>query len=419
MLSVEEARALILEAVPGGPLGAPETVPLSEALDRVLAGAVIARDPNPPFDASEMDGYALRATDVSSASAGEPVALRVVADVPAGWWFEAEIAPVEAVRIMTGAPVPRGADAVVPVEDTRSEARDRVAILRPARAGAFIRRRGEDFGSGVEVLAAGVPIGPATVALLAAAGLDRARVARRPRVAVIGTGDELVDPAAAEPLRPGQVRSSNNLLLAGLLERAGAEPVDLGIVRDEPRHTEEALERAFGAADAVVTSGGVSVGERDFVKGALERLGATLDFWQVRMKPGKPIVFGRRDGKPFFGLPGNPASTFVTFFQLVRPAIHKMQGRHDFALPLPSVRAIADEVAAAPPGRRAYLRARATLDARDGRFHVRLAGSQAAGAVRSLALANAFLVIPEEGSGRVAAGDDVQVELLEAPHAGP
>lgn len=404
MLSVEEARKAVLE--PLAPLGA-EAVPLTGALGRVLAEPVLALDSAPPFDASEMDGYAVRAADVARAEASRAVTLEVALDIPAGAAPARDgLAAGKAARIMTGAPLPPGADAIIPREWTR-ERGAHVDVLQPAGPpGAYIRKEGSDYRAGELVLAPGLRLSPAAVGLAASAGAARLRVHARPRVGILATGDELVEPG--EPLRPGTIRESNRLVLAGLAAQAGAIPRDFGIARDEPHDLESRLRAALEESDVVVTSGGVSVGDRDLVRATLARIGVESRFWQVAVKPGKPLAFGMLGRRAVFGLPGNPASSLVTFHLFVAPAIRRLSGLLGVS-PI-AVEATLETEAKAPPDRRAYLRAH--LSTGPAGLRVRAAKNQAAGALRSLAEANALLVVPE-GAGTLPAGARVRVEPLE------
>ncbi len=316
-LTVEAALARILaDVVPGGS----EEVALSQAYGRLLAEPVLAPLSLPPWANSAMDGFAVRAADL-------PGTLRVLETIAAGSVGRHVVEPGTASRIMTGAPVPAGADAIVMVEDTSSEG-DRVAIAVGARLGQHIRREGADVQRGARAFEPGARLTPGAVGLLASLGLARVRVARRPRVAILSTGDEVVAPGL--PLGPGQIYSSNNHALVGLVLAAGAEPVDCGNVGDDREALRAAFADAAARADLVVSTGGVSVGDFDHVK---EVVGA-IDFWRVAMKPGKPLAYGRLAGRPFFGLPGNPVSCMVNFLQFVRPVIRRTMGDPNPFLPV-------------------------------------------------------------------------------------
>src|SRR5690606_33827383 len=306
MRPLEDARAEVLETV--FPLGS-ETVPLAEAEGRILAEDVRAPTDVPPFPNSAMDGFAVIASDVAS----PPVRLRVVEDVPAGSVATRTVTSGTAIKIMTGAPMPAGADAVVKVEVTRQPDPETVEILEAVAPGTAVRPAGGDIPAGSLVLGAGAALGPVELGLLATAGVGSPRVGRRPRVALMATGDEL-RPAETVALEPGQIRDSNRPLLRGLIHQAGGEVIDLGIVGDEEAALTNALNRAAEESDAIVTSGGVSMGEYDLIKRVLSARG-TVDFWQVAMQPAKPFAFGHIESVPLFGLPGNPVSVMVAFEQ--------------------------------------------------------------------------------------------------------
>src|SRR5581483_579079 len=373
MLSVAEALERILAAVPV--LGA-ESVALSEALGRILAEPVVAAREVPPWDNSSMDGYAVRAGDTAGASADRPVVLTVVGEVTAGRVATAALGPGQTYRILTGAPLPDGSDAVVPQEDVSGDGRH-IRLVRPVDRGAFVRRRGEDIHAGDPVLEPGTVLHPAALGVLATLGSPRVRVHQRPRVAVLSTGDELVEPEM--PLGPGQIANSNTYTLAGLVTEAGGVPINLGIARDRPEELEERFRWGL-SADALVSSAGVSVGDRDFVRDVLTRLGAELSFWRVNMRPGKPITFGVLRGRPVFGLPGNPVSAMVTFELFVGPAIRRMAGARVLHRPRARARALA---AIDNPGSRwGYLRVRLARD-REG-LGARPTGEQGSGILTSM-----------------------------------
>ncbi len=328
MLSVLEAQQIILSRF--HPCS-PEVAPLLESLGRVLAQDVFAQDDLPPFDNSAMDGYAVRAEDVSGAGRDSPVVLSVAADISAGHPSDAIIGPGQAARIMTGAPLPPAADAVVPVESTDELMRSgtplsaQVKVFQNSQRGEHVRRAGGDVRRGDRALRAGVVIRAAEIALMAALGMVEARVIRRPRVAVLATGDELVHPG--EPLELGLIRNANGWSTAAQVMRYGGVPIQLGIARDTASQVRAKLvEGLHAGADLFVVSAGVSVGAHDLVKDVVQAEG-DLDFWRMRMRPGKPLAFGQFRGVPCFGLPGNPVSAMITFEQFVRPAILKLCGR--------------------------------------------------------------------------------------------
>ena len=399
MLSVAEALERVLAGVP---ILGTERVPLAEALGRVLAVPVVAGREIPPWDNSSMDGYALRAADTATASRDHPVLLQVAGEVAAGKVADRELGPGEAYRILTGAPLPSGSDAVVPQEDVRREGA-RVALERPVEVGAYVRAHGEDMRPGDRVLEPGVVLRPAALGVLAALGHSRAEVYRRPRVAVLSTGDELVAPDA--PLGPGQIPDSNTYALCGLVLEAGAIPLSLGIAPDRRDVLVDRFRQGLHA-DVIVSSAGVSVGDRDFVREAVESLGARLDFWKVNMRPGKPLTFGRIGERFFFGLPGNPVSSMVTFELFVRPVLRRLGGHRSLRRPIVEARAL--EPIDNPGSRPGYLRVR--LERLDGGLGARPTGSQGSGILRSMLLADGLAVV--SGDTRIPKGDLVDVILL-------
>ncbi len=356
--SLDEALAELLAAVQ--PLGEFETVSTFDADRRVLAQSLTSSLDVPGFDNSQMDGYALRASDVREAG----VVLQVTQRIPAGYFGKA-LEPLSAARIFTGAPMPEGADCVVMQEDCElvNECEGGVRVNTVPRAGQWVRRRGEDVQQGTVALSKGELLAPAALGLAASLGFDRLQVARRPRVALFSTGDELVMPGAVAPqdLKPGAIYNSNRFFLRAMLLRAGCEVTDLGIVPDQREATVAALQSAAQSHDLILTSGGVSVGEEDHIKPAVQQLGS-LDLWSISMKPGKPFAYGRvnRAGgfAHFVGLPGNPVSSFVTFALLVRPMLMQMQGMQGDLSALDSIALRADSMPAKPDKRREFIRAR-------------------------------------------------------------
>ncbi|MBA3429873.1 MAG: molybdopterin molybdotransferase MoeA, partial [Actinobacteria bacterium] len=349
MLSVEEARVRVLESV--YPLE-PRDVLVAEARGLVPAGDLVAPHSLPRFDNSAMDGFAVRAQDTTSASDESPVHLAVAGEVRAGESRNLEVRPGTAVRIMTGAPVPPGADAIVPVEHT-TEQDGHVLVSIPAADGRHVRPAGGDVAAGSTMLEAGTELSPGELALVASMGLSPVSVRPAPKVAVLVTGDELVAPEATPG--PGQIRDSNSVAIRALVAEAGGEPVFFGPVADEREAVLEAFGRAGEISDLVVSSGGVSVGRYDFVKDAIERLGH-IDLWRVAMQPGKPVVLGAIGATPFLGLPGNPVSIHVGFEQFVRPAIRKMRGCSSVLRP--TITATLTETIEKPPGRLHFVRVR-------------------------------------------------------------
>ena len=408
MLTVEEALEKVLALV--SPLG-PEEKPILQALGQVLAEDINSPLDVPPADNAAMDGYAVRAEDTPGAGKEGARLLRVVGEVAAGSMPVGGVGPGTAFRIMTGAPLPPGADAVVPFEDTDEATRKdlaQIVILKEARAGWNIRRRGEDVAWGKLVLSQGTELSPAHIGLLASLGLSRVPVIRRPVVAILSTGDELVEPG--QPLTPGKIYNTNAYSLASQVTAAGGIPCLLGIARDEEKELEAKIEAGL-EADLLITSGGVSRGDYDMVKGVLARKGK-VGFHQVRMKPGKPLAFGAfARGKrlvPHLGLPGNPVSVMITFELFARPAMAKMLGRK--ALHPPARFAILEETVKNTDGRRVY--ARVKLREAAGKLYARLSGPQGSGILSSLAGADGLAIIPEDVP-QVGRGDEVQVIRLD------
>jgi len=402
-IPVADAQSRVLESVT--PL-ATERVDLRDALGRVLREDVVAAWDVPGADNSAMDGYAVRAVDLIGASAARPVRLRVVGDVPAGSSLGMHVGPGEAARIMTGASIPDGADAVAQVEVTDGGSTE-VLVRRELPEGANVRRRGEDIREGARVLADGALIGPGEVGVLAAAGRSAAVVGRRPRVAIVSTGSELVEPGSRPG--PGQVTNSNTYALDALVKEAGGEPRLIGMVPDTFDGTVDALSRALDC-DIILTSGGVSVGAYDFVKDAVAAVGGQTRFWRVAMKPGKPILFAVREDRLIFGLPGNPVSSMVGFHLFVAPAIRKQMGRSTGWLP-PRVAARAGTAMTSKGDRQTYLRVRVRSEGNELVAHPMKA--QGSGVTTSMIGANGLAVIPE-GVNRVEVGGSVDVVLIGA-----
>ncbi len=402
MLSVAEARAAVLAEI--STLGA-ERVAITEALGRVLAESITAPADIPSRDNTAMDGFAVRAADVETASPDAPVILEVVETLAAGYVAERAVGPGQAMRIMTGAPIPDGADAVVMVEYTESEA-DRVRVSRSVKPGQHVRRRGEDVRMGVTVLTQGIDLGAGEIGVMASVRRPFVRVGRRPTVAIVSTGDELVE-VGTEP-GPGQIVNSNAFSLSSLAREAGAVSIVLPIARDSLDEIVGALGEA-SAADVVIASGGVSVGEFDFVKAALDQLGAELRFWRVAMKPGKPVVFASLAGKPFFGLPGNPVSCMVGFHLFVQPALRRMMGVPDDRLMRPVVDAVLANDVRSSGDRPNYQRA--VVSWREGRLVAATKPAQGSGVLSSMVGANG-LVLVQEGTRQIAAGEQVTVQLI-------
>ena len=351
MLTPEEACDTVLAHI--APLGI-ERVSLLDATGRVLARDVLARRDNPPHDNSAMDGFAVRFADAQGATAEQPITLQVVEDIPAGTVPQKALAPGQASRIMTGAIVPEGADAIVPVEDTRSQG-EQVAILDVEERGAHIRMRGEDMRGDEPVLEKGQVLGPGEISVLATLQQSFVTVYRRARVAIITTGDELVE--IEDPVGPGQIVNGNTAALAAFCRAHGAEPLMLPIARDDMDDIRRTIETALDA-DFILSSGGVSVGDFDFVKQVLDEMQAKTIFWRVAMKPGKPLLFCTIGSTPYFGLPGNPVSSMMSFLQFVRPALYKAGGYPPAAWPLPRATALLDSAVENDGSRRNYMRCR-------------------------------------------------------------
>lgn len=384
MLELEDAVQRILAMMPAA---ASESVPLADAHERILSNRLLATIDLPPFDNSAMDGYAVRADDVAAAKPASPVSLRLCGKVAAGETIAVEISAGDCVRLFTGSPLPRGADAVVMQEDTRVDSTDarRVLICDSVKLEENVRLRGADVKRGAVLAEAGEVLTVGKSSVLAATGVAEVNVASQPRVALLATGSELRE--TGQGLAEGQIYENNRLTLAGLVRRAGGLPEILPLVPDNLDATTRALEIAFVECDIVVSSGGVSVGEMDFVRAAFEKLGGELQFWKVAIRPGKPFVFGRWREKFLFGLPGNPVSAFVTFLLLARPALRRWQGANDVSLP--SHPAVLAEPLSNPGERRHFMRVRVDADGK-----VFSAGMQASHALLSLAAANGLVDVP-------------------------
>jgi len=407
MITVEEATEQVLSRIE--PLPA-ERVGLVDALGRVLAEPVVSDIDVAPFDNSAMDGYAVRAADVAGAGDDTPVTLEVLEHIPAGAWPGRTVGPGQASRIMTGAPMPLGADAVVMVERIRpgqaaGGAGGTVLVCAPVTARENVRARAEEVREGETVLLPGETVGAAAIGLAASVGHAELVVRRRPRVAIVSTGDELVD--VTEKPGPGKIRNSNSYTLAALVRLAGGEPHILGVARDTMDDTRALLSRA-SEFDLMVTTGGVSMGDFDVVKVVLEEIGE-LDFWKVAMRPGAPQTFGTIDGTPFFGLPGNPTSTMVGFEMFVRPVIRKMAGFT--SLVRPRVLATLSHDVKKKPDRRYFLRSRITRRP-EGGYSVAIAGNQSSALLTAMHRGNCLMSLPE-GESFFAAGTEVMCIRLD------
>ena len=382
MLELEDARAQILAKLTPLPV---EALALGDACGRFLASPVSSPMDLPAFDNSAMDGYAVRAADVAAASADAPVTLRVAGRAAAGEVFEGTLEKGCCIRVFTGSAMPAGADAVVMQEDTRINSPGQIQVLDAVKPWENVRFRGEDVKQGAELAAAGQRLNAGRLGLIAATGLASVAVRRRPVVGVLATGNELVE--AGEPLSAGKIYESNRVMLGPLLAQAGAVARVFPLVPDTLEATRSALETAFTECDAVVTSGGVSVGELDFVKAAFEKLGGVLEFWKVSIRPGKPFVFGRLGEKFLFGLPGNPVSALVTFLVLVRPALLHWQAAAE--VELPSHFCTLAEALVNRGDRRHFVRVKVGADGM-----ARPAGAQASHRLGSLSVANGLVDVP-------------------------
>ncbi len=396
MPTFEEARSIILASV--SPLGV-ERVPLLDALGRVIAEDLVAPWDMPLCDNSAMDGFAVRAADCAAL----PATLNVTGYIPAGGEVTGPVEPGCAIRIMTGAPVPPGCDAVVPVEET--EDNNAAVIARePVKPRQHIRFRGEDVATGDMVIPAGTLIRPPEISMLASFGKAVVPVFRRAQVAILSTGDELIE--LGEPPAPGKIINSNALSLAAAVKEIGAVPLVLGIAKDNPAsHREKMIEGL--KADALITSAGVSAGDRDFVREVLDELGVTQLFWRVEIKPGGPTAFGMKEGKPVFSLPGNPVSTMVTFEEFVRPALLKMMGRKRMIKPY--LKAVLQGEVRKKPGKVNFLRVRLTSEG--GRYLAYSSGDQQTGFLKTMLLADAIAVLPADRTS-FSPGEEVDVHIL-------
>lgn len=405
MTSAEQARSTILERV--RPV-ADESVPLAQAYHRVIAKDIVSDIDIPPFNSASMDGFAVRSEDTRTASPGLPSALALTEEIAAGDHADMRLNPGSTARIMTGAPIPEGADAVVEQELTVTK-NGTVEVQAPVSSGRNFRKRGEDIRAGSTVIQRGALIRPAHLGVLASLGVKSVAVHRRPQVAFLTTGNELVE--VTDGIEGGKIRNSNAYALLGLIREAGAEPFDKGIARD----TKDDLRRKLAessAFDAMITSGGVSVGKYDLVLEMLREVGVEIVFWKVNIKPGMPFAFAvwRRESReiPVFCLPGNPVSTMVTFLQFVRPALKKMMGVRGPEKPVP-LRAVLEHPITKSDGKRHWSRGFVRSD--NGVLKVRTTRSQSSGVLTSLVEANCLVTIPEDAR-ELREGDEVEVELL-------
>ena len=406
MISVRQAREIILKNI--FPVKENELIKIESALGRVCVSDLKSKENIPPFNNSAMDGFAVRAEDVKGSRGENPKILEVVGSLAAGYTTSQIIRPGEAIRIMTGAPLPKGADSVVMVEDTElvhSKKNEMVEILKAVKKGENVRYAGEDVEKGEVVIKKGSILKSGHIGMLASLGFGRVKVFRKPKVAILATGDELVQ--IKQKLTPGKIRNSNSYSLYAQVLKAGALPILLGIARDNKKAIEDKIRQGL-SADVLIVCGGVSVGDYDFVKDVLKDVGTEMKFWRVAMKPGKPLVFGLMRKVPVFGLPGNPVSGMVSFEQFARPALLKMSGAGDiFRFRLP---ATAGDDFEKKKGLRYFLRV--VLKNKDGRLYAFLTGPQGSGILKSMVLANGIMELPEDMEV-IRAGETAEVTYLE------
>ena len=402
MISVNEALEVVLASVK--PLDT-EDVAITDALDRTIGADVCAPIDVPQNDNSAMDGYALKSSDICGASDATPMMLDVIEEIRAGHTGSRPVGKGQAAKIMTGAAVPQGADSVVMVEYTEQVEENRVKVLRETKLGENVRRRAEDIGRGEVVIRKGTLLTAARLGILASLGISKVSVTRRPRVAVLATGDEVID--VGEKLGPGKLYSSNTYTLSAQVRKCGGEARNLGIAKDDPEDLEGKL-RAGLDCDVILTSGGVSMGDYDIVGDILTGMGMETKFWKVAIKPGKPVLFGKIGERAVFGLPGNPVSSMVCFDVFVRPAILKMLGQESGGEK--EVDAVLEETIRKKKGRTYFLRARTRWE--DGTYLTRTTGPQGSGILKSMALANSLIILPEEGEC-IEKGTKVAVRLME------
>lgn len=401
MISVEKALNLILEKIQRK---GEEKVDLLTSLGRILAEDLYSTSNIPPWDNSAMDGYALRWEDIRGATKDHPSVLEVIEDLPAGYLIKTPVQAGGAVRIMTGAPLPPGTDTVVRFEDTKAEG-NMVKIFEEVEKGENVRKAGEDLREGHKALAKGTRIRPPEIGLMASMGRSFVKVYQKISVAILSTGDELID--VDECPSEGKIINSNSYSLAAQVKECGGIPIQLGIAKDVKGDLEEKLKQGL-SADIILSSGGVSMGDYDYVKDVLKDLGTDVSFWKVAMKPGQPLVFGTINGKPIFGLPGNPVSAMVSFEQFVRPSILKMAGYCQIFRPI--LEAIISEPIEKKPGKKHFIRGYVKWDGKD--LRVSFSTDQGSGVLRSMVEANCLIVLAEDKT-KVQAGEKVKVQILD------
>lgn len=409
MIKVKEALNIILNSIK--PLES-EWASISCSLDRAIATDIWSKSDLPAFDNSAMDGYAVRAKDTNGASRNKPKVFAVIDDVPAGYVAKKKLKDNQAIRIMTGAPLPESSDSVVMVEFTRKigsnkrDAQELIEVFKEVIIGEDVRKTGEDVKKGQKVLSKGCILRPQELGMLASLGINKIKVTRRPRVGILATGDELV--GLGEKLCQGKIRNSNSFILNAQITKCGGLPVDLGITKDTQDKVKNKIQRGLEKnLDMLLIIGGISVGDYDLVKDVLATLGTKMKFWQVAMRPGKPLAFGLIQGIPVFGLPGNPVSSTITFEEFVRPAILRMQQAKN--LFRPQVLAILTKGLRKKKGFRYFVRAK--IENKNGVFYASATGPQGSGIISSLVLADGIIVIPED-IAVLKKGQAVYVQLL-------
>lgn len=402
MINIDQALKHILDSAN---IMEPESLKLSDALGRILAEDVYSKFDIPALDNSAMDGYALRSQDTTDISENKPEIFEIIELVRAGFMPSKVVGVKQVIKIMTGAPIPKGADSVVKVEDTQAESETRVRVFNRADSGINIRRSGEDIKKGELVITKGTYINSAALGVLASLGKSELKVIKQPKVAILATGDEVVD--VDQPFTKGKLYSANTYSLCSQVRKAGGIPKNLGIVSDESEHLKKKLEEGLDC-DLVITSGGVSMGDYDLVKSVLEDIGAEIKFWKVALRPGKPVLFGLLKGIPIFGLPGNPVSSMISFEVFVRPMILKMLGRKDDYRK--EVEAVLEEDLKKKKGLKYLLRAQTRWE--EGIYRTHTTGPQGSGILKSMLLANSLMVLPEDKEN-LEKGEKVLVRFID------